>query len=252
MRFHRAMTTLREQAENDPWFFPSPVGERLPRDLPPGSAPARDSAALGHSVIAPIRAIVLPTLKTALKNPDGLTIGPIARQRGTVSFEKWANRFRAAVTRQLDGWYRPLVGAVYRLSRLPQDDRIPAEVTQLGQMFAEARTHWQARSSPLTLLVERLVAVVRNSEAHNHTTLDLASERFLFINRDTAGIEKKDRWNASAAELERLAIHVNHLGDVMQTFLLTVPFRFLDPDFLFAMMADLFSPTPHTPTQPAG
>jgi len=152
------------------------------------------------------------------------------------------------VNRLLEGWYRPMVSAFYRLSRLPVVDGIPAEVTQLGQMFGDARTHWPP-SSPLSLLVQRLIAIVRNSEAHNNTTLDLDTERFIFINKNPAGVERH-RWSASSAEFERLAIHVDHLGELMQTFLLTVPFRSLGPDLLFALLTDLFSSAERAPGQP--
>jgi hypothetical protein len=171
LRLHGAVRALREQAESDPDFFPSPVGQALHENLRQAMWHSIDSAALGHSVSPAIRTIILPTLKTALKNPDVLTLPPIARQRGTVPFEVWANRFRGVVNNVLEGWYRPLVSAFYRLSRLPVDDEVPSEVVQLGQLFGQAQDHWPP-SSPLSLLVERRIAIVRNSEAHNHTGLD--------------------------------------------------------------------------------
>jgi hypothetical protein len=250
LRFHGAVRVLREQAESDPDYFPSPVGQALHETFREAMFHSIDSAALGHSVSPAFKAIVMPALKTGLKNPDALVLAPIARQRGTVPFETWANRFRGTVNRLLEGWYRPMVGAFYRLSRLPVVDDIPADVTQLGQMFGDARTHWPA-SSPLSLLVLRLIAVVRNSEAHNNTSLDLDAERFIFINKSPAGVER-DRWSASPAEFERLAIHVDHLGELMQTFLLTVPFRSLDPENLFALMLHLFSSAERPPAQAAG
>lgn len=189
LRFHRAVKVLREQAESDPDFFPSPVGQALHQTFQGAMFHAIDSAALRHSVSDAFRAIVMPALKTALTNPDVLVVATIARQRGTVPFEIWANRFRGVVNRLLEGWYRPMVSAFYRLSRLPVIDDIPAEVAQLGQMFGDARTHWPA-GSPLSLLVLRLITIVRNSEAHNNTTLDLDAERFIFINKTPFGVEK--------------------------------------------------------------
>lgn len=239
LRIHGALTVLREQASSDPDFFPSPVGQALRETLQVAMFHSIDSDALGHSVIPAVRGIILPTLKTALTNPDILVLPAIARQRGTLAFEVWANRFRGVVNDVLEGWYRPLVSAFYRLSRLPVDDKIPCEVAQLGQLFGQAQDHWPA-SSPLSLLVERRMAIVRNSEAHNHTRLDLDSETFTFINKNKAGVET-DRWGVSPDEFERLAIHVDHLGELMQTFLLTVPFRSLDPENLFDLLVHTFS-----------
>jgi hypothetical protein len=250
IRLHGAVTVLREHAESDPDLFPSPVGQALHQTFQEAMFHALDSAALRHSVSHAFRAIVMPALKTAMKNPDALVIASIARQRGTVPFEIWANRFRGTVNRLLEGWYRPMVSAFYRLSRLPVVDGIPVEVAQLGQMFGDARTHWPA-GSPLSLLVLRLITIVRNSEAHNNTSLDLDTERFIFINKNPFGVER-DRWSASPAEFERLAIHVDHLGELMQTFLLTVPFRSLVPDLLFALLTDLFSSAERTPAEMAG
>jgi len=139
------------------------------------------------------------------------------------------------------------VSAFYRLSRLPIDDKVPAEVAQIGQLFQQAQIHWPA-TNPLSALVERRVAIVRNSEAHNSTELDLDVERFTFINKNKAGVEA-DRWSASPEEFERLAIHVWHLGDVMQTFLLVIPFRSLDAVMLFGFLAGLFSSAESGPAQ---
>jgi hypothetical protein len=63
---------------------------------------------------------------------------------------------------------------------------------------------------------------------------------FTFVNKNKAGLET-DRWSASPDEFERLAIHVDHLGELMQTFLLTIPFRSLDPNNLLDLMLHTFS-----------
>lgn len=245
LRLHAAITTLREQGESDADYFPSPVGQALRETFLRAMFHSRDSATLGHTVGPALREIVLPPLKVAMKDPAGFVIAPIARQRGTVAFETWAKRFRGTVCDLIEGAYRPMVGAFYRLSRLPVVDGIPAEVAQVGQLFDQARTHWPS-GHPLSPLVDRRIAVFRNSEAHHHTILDLDAERFTFINRDPKhpGGGEKDRWSASPSELERMAIHVTHLAEVMQTFLLTVPFRSLSPDLLLGVLTDAFSAQP--------
>ena len=143
LRIHGALTVLREQASSDPDFFPSPVGQALRETLQRAMFHSIDSAALGHSVIPAVRGIILPTLKTALTNPDVLILPTIARQRGTLAFEVWANRFRGVVNRLLEGWYRPMVSAFYRLSRLPSMTRFPLRSPSSANSSGRRRTTGQ-------------------------------------------------------------------------------------------------------------
>jgi hypothetical protein len=238
-RFHGAISTIRAEAEQDADYFASPLGQALVQVFQEAMFHSIDSPALGRSIMPAMKAIVLPALRSSMMDPHTLILPQVARQRWTVSFEVWANRFRNAVADVVESWYRPLVSAFYRLSRIPVDDKVPADVVHIGQLFQQAQIHWPA-PNPLSVLVERRVAIVRNSEAHSSTEVCLETERFVFTNKNKAGVEI-ERWTASPAELERLAVHVAHLGDVMQTFLLVMPFRSLDAVMLFSLLADLFS-----------
>jgi hypothetical protein len=136
-----------------------------------------------------------------------------------------------------------MVSAFYRLSRLPAVGQTPPDVAQIGKLFRQAQDYWGA-GSPLSLLVDRRIAIVRNSEAHKHTDLDLRSERFTFISKDPAGVEK-DRWSASPADFQRLAVHCFHLGELMRTVLMVVAFRSAGPETLVEALTHLWKrPTP--------
>jgi hypothetical protein len=189
--------------------------------------------------------IVWPTLWTTLRNLDAITLPQIAMQFGTVPFEVWANRFRQSLSDVLEGWYRPLVSAFYRLSRLPIDGTMPADVSVIGKLFKEARDHWGA-SDPLSLLVEPRLVIVRNSEAHNNTDLDVRSESFTFINKNVEGTETA-RWSASITDFQRLAVHAVHLGDVMKTVLIVATFRSVGSDTFVEVLKHLWGPRSRQP-----
>jgi len=244
-RFHRAVTAIRTESERDPTFFPSPVGQELMRIF--GEAMFYLVSETGGRSVGPaLNAIVWPTLGPVLENPDILTIDTVARQYGTIPFEPWAKQFRATVKDVLDGWYRPLVSAFYRLSRLPKDGRIPDDEAELGTLLGKARSFWPA-TSDLQMLVDPRITVVRNSVAHTNSNLDLGDERFIFINRTPSGLEKA-RWTPTVGEFQHFAVHVVHLGDVMRAVLMTVPLRSLGPELLLDVLSAFFAP----PSPPSG
>jgi hypothetical protein len=251
-QFHRGITALREQAETDPVFFPSPVGGTLLQVYKNAMIYSRDGATAGHSVANTMQALVWPTVAATISNLKAVVLPSIARQRGQVSFEVWADRFREAVSDYLESFYKPLVSSFYRLYRLPPDGHIPADVSQLGGLFRQAQLRWSA--SPLSVIVDRRIAVVRNSEAHDHTKVDDEAETFTFINRDKVGVET-DRWVASAADFNRLAIHVVHLGDVMKLLLLVMPLRAVGPEMALRVLSACtmpFLPPPPKASASAG
>lgn len=244
-RFHRAVAAIRTEAERDPNYFPSPVGQELMRIFSEAMLHLVGTTG-GRSVGPALNAVVWPTLKIVLQNPEILTVDTVARQYGTISFERWANRFRATVKEIVEGWYRPLVSAFYRLSRMPKDGQIPDDVAELGTLLGRARDHWSP-ASPLQLLADPRITVVRNSEAHSNSTLDLATERFIFISRTASGIEKA-RWCPTADQFQHFAVHVVHLGEVMRAVLTTVPLRSLGPELLLDVPSRLLA----SPTSPGG
>ena len=217
IRLKSALVLLQDQCWRDPAFFPSPVGMEL--------WITAKAALLASS--SECMSFVWPAIRAGLADPEALGLPEVAIQRSWLPFEVWSTRFRRCFHQVAERWYRPMLSGFYRMSRLGLGLNRP-EISDFGQLLCTARDHW--RDSPLAALTDDRLRVLRNSEAHGHTEIDLATGTMTFMNRSRSG--ETTRWSASAEDLELAAREMFRHGELMRNVLCVVPFSELDADSL--------------------
>lgn len=101
------------------------------------------------------------------------------RQSASVTFERRVRVLADACRGSAEGWYKPILQVLLRLSRERGDTEVPSE---LGPLLSSC-----ARNSvPSSILLDS-IRVVRNSVAHGHTDLSLSDERVAFVSITRSG-----------------------------------------------------------------
>jgi hypothetical protein len=121
-----------------------------------------------------------------------------------------------------------MLSTFYRLDRLRPGEGLPTEIFEFGNLTTQAREFW-GTGSPLSELVDEHITLLRNSEAHGHSEVDVKKELVTFRNRNKRGQATRE-WIASTTDLDVMARHISHLGGLMQAVLCVVPFADLELD----------------------
>jgi hypothetical protein len=225
-----ALAAYRDQCFLDPSFFPSRAGQELMRIA---------NQAFVYSN-AEYRTLLWPTLRIALQEPAALVLPVVGALQKETPFENWANRLRHSLHQLIERWYRPMLSTFYRLDRIEPGGGLPVEIFEFGNLTTQAREFW-GDDNPLSELVDEHITLLRNSEAHGHTEVDVKREVVTFRNRNRRG-QVTGEWTASASDLDVLARHISHLGGLMQAVLCVVPLADLELDpaeLAAAMIASL-------------
>lgn len=109
------------------------------------------------------------------------SLASIQNLNGELPFEAVARQVSDALRRLAENWYRPMLAAMFRLTQARTGDNSPVQ-HELGNLMTQCRGVWRARGGPLAVLSD-MIRVVRNSESHGNTEIDVRAETIAFINR---------------------------------------------------------------------
>jgi len=99
----------------------------------------------------------------------------------SVTFEEQIRGVAAALTDSAERWYLPLLQGALMVTREldGRSSNVPATV---GPAVAQASELWASRFPSLVPLISHEIRIVRNSEAHKNTKIDVRQETVRFVN----------------------------------------------------------------------
>jgi hypothetical protein len=108
-------------------------------------------------------------------------------QANAISFEENTRMVAASLAHAAEAFYKPMLASTLRITRIDQESptAVPGE---LGAVINQARDYWQSRYPRLLGLLDDNTRIIRNSEAHKHTKIDVRKETVSFTNLPRTGV----------------------------------------------------------------
>jgi hypothetical protein len=120
----------------------------------------------------------------------GRYIIAIGEHPGNISFEENTRMVASSLAHSAETFYKPMLLSTLRVTRIDQGSQagVPKE---LGSAIFQARDYWQSRYPKLLDLLVDNARLIRNSEAHGHTSIDIKNETISFTNVPSKGTPEK-------------------------------------------------------------
>jgi hypothetical protein len=117
----------------------------------------------------------------------GRYVKAAGEQADTFSFEENTRMVASSLAHASETFYKPMLVSTLRITRIDQASQavIPRE---LGAVINQARDYWRSRYPQLLDLLDDNARIIRNSEAHRHTKVDVRNETVSFTNVPKTGV----------------------------------------------------------------
>jgi hypothetical protein len=144
-----------------------------------------------------------------------------------LQFEVWARDFGHSLLNLVERWYKPLLTHFVMVTGWARTGRADTMPSELGKVMARARDTWQSDPDLLSMVHDH-IRIFRNSEAHGHTEIDVASEKLTFKNVDKGRVT--GQFEATKLDLLGLAKDIYQAAELMQFALLSAAYACITPD----------------------